>query len=105
MRTSTFARRAVAALAAPALVLALAATCYAQAGGPAKVTEFSIAYPDNAQALPRRGCHVAGVGASPMGSTHEITFNERGGGDLWISGQNYDALVRGSRELDDRLRH
>lgn len=95
MKLSSLARRGVTALAATSLVLSLAADVYAQASRPATVTEFPIAYPNNAQTSPRRGCHVSGVAtAPPMGSTHEITFDERGGGDLWISGQNYDSLVR-----------
>ena len=95
MTISSLARRAGAACAAPILVLSLAAASYAQAGRPARVTEFPIAYPDNGRDSAARGCHVSGVvAAPPMGSTHEITFDERGGGDLWISGQNYDALVR-----------
>ena len=95
MKTTPFAVRAAAALAAPALVLALTLTCHAQAIRPAKVTEFPIAYPEHAHASPRRGCHVsADGGGAAMGSTHEITFDHRGGDRLWISGQNYDALVR-----------
>lgn len=95
MKTSPFVARAAAALAAPAFVLALAAACYAQASGRARVMEFPIAYPDHAHAGPRRGCHASGEHGSPaLGSTHEITFDERRRGHLWISGQNYDTLVR-----------
>lgn len=95
MKVSPFAAAAGNAFAASALVVALAAVCLAQTSRRAGVTEFPIAYPGVAQATGGRGCHVASEGASsPMGSTHEITFDERRKGDLWISGQNYDALVR-----------
>lgn len=96
MKIAPFAVRAGAAFAAAtALVLALTAAYYAQGGRRTRVTEFPIDYPGNAHASHGRGCHVAGGGAaSQMGSTHEIAFDERRGGDLWISGQNYDTLVR-----------
>lgn len=95
MKIPSLAVRAGTAFAASALILALAVACYAQTGRPAKVTEFPIAYPDNAHVSPQGGCHVSGGGQAPrMGSTHELTFDERRGGDLWISGQNYDTLVR-----------
>ena len=95
MKTAPFAVRAATALAAPALALALTLTCHAQAGRGALIREFSIAYPEHAHASPRRGCHASGEhGAPAMGSTHEITFDERRRGPLWISGQNYDTLVR-----------
>lgn len=94
MKVSRLAVIARNALAASSLVVALAAGCWAQAGRPGRVTEFPIAYPADASST-GRGCHAsAAVGAPRMGSTHEITFNERRGGDLWISGQNYDSLVR-----------
>ena len=65
----------------------------ADAGAPdaVDVAEFAIAYPDPPPA-PRRGSPCAGV--AHAGSTHEIAYDERRGGDLWISGQNDDALVR-----------
>jgi virginiamycin B lyase len=94
MKDSPFAVSVRSAFAASALVVALTAACYAQTGRPARVTEFPIAYPNNPQTSDGRGCHVSGGAASKMGSTHEITFDERRKGDLWISGQNYDALVR-----------
>ena len=82
-------------LAAPALVVALAAACYAQAGGPGHVTEFAVAYPDKAHAsAPHTNPMLHGTGAAHAGSTHEITFDGRGGTDLWVTGQNYDAVVR-----------
>ena len=61
----------------------------AQHGAAGQVTEFAIAYPPTAGAPP-----AGGHGAAHGGSTHEITFNPRGGSDLWISGQNWDSLVR-----------
>jgi virginiamycin B lyase len=95
MNVSPFAVIFKAAFAAPALVVALSAACLAQAGGRGNVTEFAIAYPDKAHAsAPHANPTLHGTAAAHAGSTHEITFDERRGGDLWITGQNYDALVR-----------
>jgi virginiamycin B lyase len=69
-------------------VLALAAVCHAQ------VTEFAIPYPDKSDAAAHANPMLHGTAAAHKGSTHEITFDERRGGDLWITGQNYDALAR-----------
>jgi virginiamycin B lyase len=52
------------------------------------VTEFPVAYPG----LSTARSHHGSIG--PMGSTHEITFNEKGGKDIWITGQNYDYVVK-----------
>jgi streptogramin lyase len=61
----------------------------------AQVTEFAIAYPDRAHdSAPHTNPVLHGTEAAHAGSTHEITFDERRGGDLWITGQNHDALVR-----------
>lgn len=98
MKVSPFAVMAKAALAAPGLVAALwLAGCAPAAGDPTaaapagRVDEFAIAYPE-APPEPRRGSPCAGV--EHAGSTHEIAYDERRGGDLWISGQNDDALVQ-----------
>jgi len=78
-----------------ALVVFLAAVCRAQSGAPGNVREFAIAYPDKADAAPHANPMLHGTMSAHAGSTHEITFDERRrGGDLWITGQNYDALVR-----------
>lgn len=96
MKTTSVGGPVAAALAAPALALALTLVGYGQTVGRARVTEFPIAYPENAHATRGRGCHASGEHASTaLGSTHEITFDHRRGrGHLWISGQNYDTLVR-----------
>lgn len=94
MKIAPFAVRAGAAFVAAALVLTFTAAYYAQGGRRARVREFPIDYPGNTHASHGRGCHAAGVAAPQPGSTHEITFDHRRGGDLWISGQNYDTLVR-----------
>lgn len=95
MKVSRFAAVPKGALTVPCLLAALSLAASAPAaGGPGgPVAEFVIAYPDPPPA-------PAGAPASPCagmehaGSTHEITFDERRGGDLWISGQNDDALAR-----------
>lgn len=70
-----------------------------------EVTEFPIAWPAGA---PGRAAHHGGAGHEgggarlrhgagtappPHGSTHEIAIEPRTG-ELWISGQNFDALMR-----------
>ena len=55
---------------------------------PGSVIEFPVAYP-NVTSVETGACHPA-----PKGSTHEITFNADGGSDLWITGQNYDQVVK-----------
>jgi virginiamycin B lyase len=96
MKVSRFAAMA---RGAPALfALLLLAGCAPAAGdtpaaaAPAgDVDEFAIAYPA-APPEPARGSPCAGV--AHAGSTHEIAYDEADGGDLWISGQNDDALAR-----------
>jgi virginiamycin B lyase len=95
MNVSPFAVVVRNALAAPALAAALSAACYAQAGSPRQVTEFAIPYPGKAYAAaPHEGPAAHDDGTSHPGSTHEMTFDGRGSTDLWITGQNYDALAR-----------
>lgn len=53
-----------------------------------RVVEFPVAYP-NVTAMETGACHRA-----PTGSTHEITFDAKGGNALWITGQNYDQVVK-----------
>jgi virginiamycin B lyase len=72
---------------------------YLTAVAQAQVTEFPIAYPNGAHdSAPHASPMLHGTGAAHAGSTHEITFDERRGGDLWITGQNHDALVRVSAD-------
>ena len=52
------------------------------------VVEFPVTYP-NTTSVDTGACHPA-----PKGSTHEITFDVLGGSDLWITGQNYDQVVK-----------
>jgi len=66
-----------------ALNMALSTVCYAQGSAPGTVTEFAIAYPDREH-----------MSCSQQGCTHEITYNQNGGDVLWITGQDYDRLVK-----------
>lgn len=52
------------------------------------VVEYPVAYPNATHPEPG-SCHPA-----QPGSTHEITFDHRGGDALWITGQNYGYVVR-----------
>lgn len=67
----------------PALFAALSLPLAAQ-----QVVEFPLVYP-HAPSVETGACHPA-----PAGSTHEITFDAARGHDLWITGQNYDTVVR-----------
>ena len=62
-----------------------------QAQTPGTVIEFPVAYP-NPTSVQTGACHPA-----PKGSTHEITFHAKGGSELWITGQNYDQVVKVSQ--------
>ncbi|WP_148040912.1 virginiamycin B lyase family protein [Montanilutibacter psychrotolerans] len=73
--------------------LVVVALCAAVSGPlkaqlPGTIVEFPIAYP-NQPSVETGACHAA-----PTGSTHEITFDAKGGQDLWITGQNYDQVVK-----------
>jgi virginiamycin B lyase len=61
------------------------------AQSPGTIVEYSVVYP-NTTSVETGACHPA-----PAGSTHEITFNAKGGSDLWITGQNYDQVVKVSQ--------
>ncbi len=73
-----------------ALCVAFSVPLSAQSPGtPAgTVLEFPVAYP-NQPSVQTSACHPA-----PKGSTHEITFDAKGGNTLWITGQNYDSVVK-----------
>ncbi|GAB3359418.1 Vgb family protein [Lysobacter tyrosinilyticus] len=71
-----------------ALALGVVLSTPAKAQMPGSIVEFPIAYP-NAPTVKTGACHPA-----PAGSTHEITFDAKGGNTLWITGQNYDQVVR-----------
>lgn len=60
------------------LVLSVSVSGSAQETG--NVTEFPLAWP--------------GQTAGHTGSTHEITYNRKGGKNFWVSGQNYDHIAR-----------
>ena len=83
MSTSRFAAFSKALI----LVCAFSVACFAQGIG--TVLEFPILYPAHP---PVMGCSMHH--GSATGSTHEITFNEKGGKDIWITGQNEDKVVR-----------
>ncbi|HEX6098608.1 MAG TPA: hypothetical protein VF432_19990 [Thermoanaerobaculia bacterium] len=68
------------------VLCALALTLGAQL--PGTVVEYPIRYP-NATTVETGACHPA-----PKGSTHEIAFDPDGGRELWITGQNYDQVVK-----------
>jgi virginiamycin B lyase len=84
-----------------AAALALLAAVGAAGAQPARQVpvEFAIAWPEPAAARRSRHCGHHGDGcthrsaASPNGSTHEIVADPRGG-ELWVSGQNWDSLAR-----------
>ena len=82
---------------AGAALAALAVTGCAKQAAPAKadadVREYVIAYPPRTDP-PRNNCDPKPDDVVHPGSTHEITFDARRPGDLWITGQNYDRLVR-----------
>jgi virginiamycin B lyase len=87
-------RPAILPIAFAASALLLLSGCSAPADAPNDVIEYAIAYPD-AQPPAAGGDNAAhGGGAAHAGSTHEITFDERRGGPLWITGQMHDSLVR-----------
>lgn len=80
-----------------AAALALAACGDGGTSGPAAVDlrEYAIAYPGHGEDPPRNSCDPMKPGeAVHSGSTHEITFDPRRPGDLWLTGQNYDWVVR-----------
>ena len=68
------------------LCVALSSPLLAQSVG--SVVEFPVAYP-NVPSVETGACHPA-----PKGSTHEITFDAKGGNTFWITGQNYDQVVQ-----------
>lgn len=69
----------------PALILVFSVTNFAQYSSIGTVTEFPVNYPNLSKAPPHHG---------GMGSTHEITFNEKMRDAIWITGQNYGYVVR-----------
>ncbi len=69
------------------LVFAFSLGAYAQNIG--SVIEFAINYPDHPDIM---GCSMHHN--SPTGSTHEITFQEKVGKEIWITGQNEDKVVK-----------
>jgi virginiamycin B lyase len=80
--------------AAALAALALAGCQAAEAPrGAADVREYAIAWPDRGDP-PRNNCDPKPGEPVHPGSTHEITFDHRRPGDLWITGQNYDWVAR-----------
>jgi len=72
------------------LCAALSSPALAQSAG--SVVEYPISYPGT-PSVTTGACHPA-----PTGSTHEITSNAKGGPYMWITGQNYDYVVRVSED-------
>src|SRR5689334_15282952 len=71
-----------------AMTLALSFSSLAQTASSGTVIEYPVNYP-TAPAVETGACHAA-----PTGSTHEITFKANNGQELWITGQNYDRVVK-----------
>lgn len=80
--------RSVSARIAATFALATLFAVAAAASSPGSIVEYAIRYPGLDPAEPS-ACHPA-----QPGSTHEIAFDPNGGRDLWITGQNYDQVVR-----------
>lgn len=68
-------------------IAAFAALLSAAAAAQPPVADYPIHWPRSASG-------GSGAHGSHDGSTHEIAWDERRGGDLWISGQNWGSLVR-----------
>jgi virginiamycin B lyase len=76
-----------------AAALALAGCGRDEAPAAADLRDYAIAYGQHG-VTPRSNCDSKAGDPVHAGSTHEITFDSGRPGDLWISGQNYDWLVR-----------
>lgn len=68
-----------------AFVLVFSVAAFGQYNGVGQVTEFPVKYPGIGRAHADHGS---------MGSTHEITYNEKTRDAIWITGQNYGYVVR-----------
>ncbi|HEY5722434.1 MAG TPA: hypothetical protein VIT45_08935 [Allosphingosinicella sp.] len=96
---SWFAKRSM-GWAAAATALLLVSACTGGSGpDPADpsgtVTEFALAYPAPASAAAHPQLSTPhGDGVPHDGSTHEITWDEKRDGDMWVTGQMHDSLVR-----------
>ncbi|HLL52224.1 MAG TPA: hypothetical protein VK447_01675 [Myxococcaceae bacterium] len=86
MRSPVVALALGAVLSSPLPALCAPASAPPPAAG--TVVEFPVVYP-NVTSVQTGACHPA-----PKGSTHEIAFDAKGGNTLWITGQNYDQVVR-----------
>lgn len=67
------------------LALVFSVASFGQYSNIGPVTEYPVAYPGLSTAPSHHG---------GMGSTHEITFNEKTRDAIWITGQNYDYVVK-----------
>lgn len=84
-----------------AAVLAAAILALGEGGGKAApdpagadLKEYALAYPKRPDPS-RNSCDPMKPGEMVhSGSTHEIAFDHKSPGDLWVTGQNYDWLVR-----------
>jgi virginiamycin B lyase len=85
--------RAMAVWAALAALAATGCTPRGPKATPGDVAEYAIAWPDRGEP-PRNNCDPKPGERVHAGSTHEIAFDSKRPGDLWISGQNYDWLAR-----------
>ena len=101
-----FNRKSLARLAAICLLILAASGAHAQLPnqadpvdeaakrGRASIVEFSIPYTNAATAAAQPCMPGMAMAAGMSGSTHEITFDHNGGNVLWVTGQNYDTLVK-----------
>ncbi|MGO9604227.1 MAG: hypothetical protein ACLQAT_12670 [Candidatus Binataceae bacterium] len=62
--------------------------------GFAKIVEYFIAYSNTQESASLSCMQLSAAVAATMGSTHEITFDANGGNVFWVTGQNYDTLVK-----------
>ena len=74
-----------------------------QASTYGNVIEFAIGYPKPKDTKDRKDPSPAHCAPAHHGSTHEITHHRNGGDVLWVTGQNYDTLVKLATDGQTRL--
>ncbi|HEX8513852.1 MAG TPA: hypothetical protein VF688_12185 [Allosphingosinicella sp.] len=83
----------LASVAAAALALGGCSGRAAPDRGGADLREYALGYAE--RTVPgRNSCDPKAGEAVHSGSTHEIAFDHKNPGDIWVTGQNYDSLVR-----------
>jgi virginiamycin B lyase len=74
-----------------ASLIALSITCFAQTDKSGMIQEFALQYPPTASCTPNSKSH------SNMGSTHELTYNNKdktAPRHIWLTGQKDNAILR-----------